>query len=158
MIWVKLKVFRCLLGRLREQARSHRFGASPSASGMLILALFRYEVAYEIRGFCLRIWQIHLLSGRRLTRNHGAVMGGGQDGKASPTLTASSQGRLMHLDDQKNVELERLQTETQKLGAERRKLLAEEAKLKLETFLYPLVVGAGALTAIATAVGLYMKA
>ncbi len=49
----------------------------------------------------------------------------------------------MHLDDHKNVELERLQTETQKLGAERRKLLAEEAKLKLETFLYPLVVGAG---------------
>jgi hypothetical protein len=37
------------------------------------------------------------------------------------------------------------------------KLLAEEAKLKLETFLYPLVVGAGALTAIATAVGLYLK-
>ena len=64
----------------------------------------------------------------------------------------------MHLDDRKNVELERLQTETQKLGAERRKLLAEEAKLKLETFLYPLVVGARALTAIATAVGLYMKA
>jgi hypothetical protein len=80
-----------------------------------------------------------------------------QDGKASRALNVSSQGRFMHLDEHKNVELERLQTETQKLGAQRRKLLAEEAKLKLETFLYPLVVGAGALTAIATAVGLYLK-
>lgn len=63
----------------------------------------------------------------------------------------------MHFDSHENVALERLQTETRKLGAERRKLLAEVAKLRLETFLYPFVVGAGVLTAAATAIGLYLK-
>ncbi|WP_445177943.1 hypothetical protein [Pseudomonas sp. McL0111] len=63
----------------------------------------------------------------------------------------------MHIDDRENVELERLQTETRKLGAERLKFLAEEAKLKRETVLYPLVVGAGVLTALATGLGLFLK-
>jgi hypothetical protein len=66
-----------------------------------------------------------------------------RDGKASRALNVSSQGRFMHLDDHKNVELERLQTGTQKLGAQRRKLLAEEAKLKLETFCIALWWGLG---------------
>ncbi|VVP36331.1 hypothetical protein PS896_04623 [Pseudomonas fluorescens] len=34
----------------------------------------------------------------------------------------------MHLDDHKNVELERLQTETQKLGAQRRKAFGGGSK------------------------------
>ncbi|WP_285416015.1 hypothetical protein [Pseudomonas sp. efr-133-TYG-5] len=63
----------------------------------------------------------------------------------------------MFLDERDSVELEKLQTETQRLAAERRKLMAEEFKLKRETFFYPIVVGAGVVTALAAAGGFFLK-
>jgi hypothetical protein len=41
--------------------------------------------------------------------------------------------------------------------AETRKLMVEESKLKQETFWYPFAVGAGRVTAIVAAVGLWAK-
>ena len=59
--------------------------------------------------------------------------------------------------DRENLELDKLQTEVRKFTAEARKFMAEEGKLKQEAFWYPFAVGAGRVTAIVAAVGLFSK-
>ncbi len=59
--------------------------------------------------------------------------------------------------DRENLELDKLQTEVRKFTAEARKFMAEEGKLKQEAFWYPFAVGAGMVTAIVAAVGLFSK-
>ncbi|MCO8312540.1 hypothetical protein [Pseudomonas mandelii] len=59
--------------------------------------------------------------------------------------------------DRDNLELDKLQVEIRKFMAETRKFMAEEGKLKQETFWYPFAVGAGMVTAIVAAVGLWTK-
>jgi hypothetical protein len=59
--------------------------------------------------------------------------------------------------DRDNLELDKLQVEIRRFMAETRKFMAEESKLKQETFWYPVAVGAGMVTAIVAAVGLWAK-
>jgi hypothetical protein len=59
--------------------------------------------------------------------------------------------------DRDNLELDKLQAETRRLAAETRKFMAEENKLKNDSFWYPVVVGAGLITAFTAAAGLWTK-
>ncbi|MGL6242003.1 hypothetical protein [Pseudomonas sp.] len=59
--------------------------------------------------------------------------------------------------DRDNLELDRLQVEIRKFMAETRKFMAEESKLRQEAFWYPFAVGAGLVTAVVAAVGLWSK-
>lgn len=57
----------------------------------------------------------------------------------------------------KNLELDKLQVEIRRFIAETRKFMAEESKLRQEAFWYPFAVGAGLVTAVVAAVGLWSK-
>ncbi|MBA4359732.1 MAG: hypothetical protein WBH22_12655 [Pseudomonas mandelii] len=59
--------------------------------------------------------------------------------------------------DRKNLELDKLQVEIRRFIAETRKFMAEESKLRQEAFWYPFAVGAGLVTAVVAAVGLWFK-
>ncbi|AWM94675.1 MULTISPECIES: hypothetical protein [Pseudomonas] len=59
--------------------------------------------------------------------------------------------------DRKNLELDKLQVEIRRFIAETRKFMAEESKLRQEAFWYPFAVGAGLVTAVVAAVGLWSK-
>lgn len=59
--------------------------------------------------------------------------------------------------DRDNLELDKLQVEIRRCAAETRKFMAEESKLKQEAFWYPFAVGAGMVTAIVAAVGLWSR-
>lgn len=59
--------------------------------------------------------------------------------------------------DRDNLELDKLQVEIRRFIAEARKFMAEESKLRQEAFWYPFAVGAGLVTAVVAAVGLFSK-
>ncbi|MSU94540.1 hypothetical protein EB795_11485 [Pseudomonas mandelii] len=59
--------------------------------------------------------------------------------------------------DRNNLELDKLQVEIRRFIAETRKFMAEESKLRQEAFWYPFAVGAGLVTAVVAAVGLWFK-
>lgn len=59
--------------------------------------------------------------------------------------------------DRNNLELDKLQVEIRRFIAETRKFMAEESKLRQEAFWYPFAVGAGLVTAVVAAVGLWSK-
>ena len=59
--------------------------------------------------------------------------------------------------DRDNLELDKLQVEIRRFIAETRKFMAEESKLRQEAFWYPFAVGAGLVTAVVAAVGLWSK-
>lgn len=59
--------------------------------------------------------------------------------------------------DHDNLELDKLQVEVRRFTAETRKFMAEESKLKQEAFWYPFAVGAGMVTAIVAAAGLWSR-
>ncbi|WP_447794855.1 MULTISPECIES: hypothetical protein [Pseudomonas] len=59
--------------------------------------------------------------------------------------------------DRDNPELDKLQVEIRKLMAETRRFMAEESKLRQEAFWYPFAVGAGLVTGVVAAVGLWSR-
>jgi len=70
---------------------------------------------------------------------------------------AQLEGRPMLQNDRDNLELDKMQVEIQRFLAETRKLKAEENKLKKETLWYPLAVGAGMISVLSAAAGLWSK-
>jgi hypothetical protein len=59
--------------------------------------------------------------------------------------------------DRDNLELDKLQVEIRKFTSGTRKFMAEESKLQQEAFWSPFAVGAGIVTAIVAAAGLWSK-